>query len=102
MEETAGRMKQRVRDETTSVTKIYSQEVGKTKLENRGISSDLTLTQHGNHSLLAAIRFTFIPPSLFETTWISLMNEYTPTDYQMTLQFTDFMVSTYAENGSAR
>ncbi|CAF1497893.1 unnamed protein product, partial [Rotaria sp. Silwood1] len=55
-----------------------------------------------NHSLLAAIRFTFIPPSLFETTWISLMNEYTPTDYQMTLQFTDFMVSTYAENGSAR
>ncbi|CAF1281295.1 unnamed protein product [Rotaria sordida] len=163
MEEVVGRMKQRAREETTSVTKIYSQEIVKARLENPGISTglifpsldsldaslyrmrsknypalpkDLTdlslpeewkLTKQGqpfllvdeslsasrrtfndddykkaDHWLLGAIGLALIPPSLVETTWVSLMDEYTPNDYHTASQFNNFMVSTYVENGSAR
>ncbi|CAF2823785.1 unnamed protein product [Rotaria sp. Silwood2] len=180
MEEPVSRMKQRARDETTSVTKIYSQEVVKTRLENPGISTGLIfpslssidaslyrmrskryptlpkcltdlslpeewkLTKKGqpfflvdeacNHSIwrkiqelglsrlvsssrreindddhkkadrwvLGAIDLALIPPSLVETTWVSLMNDYTPKNYQVASQFNDFMVSTYVENDSTR
>ncbi|CAF2863139.1 unnamed protein product [Rotaria sp. Silwood2] len=52
--------------------------------------------------VLGAIDLALIPPSLVETTWVSLMNDYTPKNYQTASQFNDFMVSTYVENGSTR
>jgi hypothetical protein len=41
VDEAIGRMKKRAREETTSVTKIYSQEVVKTRVENPGVSAGL-------------------------------------------------------------
>ncbi|CAF1358504.1 unnamed protein product [Rotaria magnacalcarata] len=125
MEEAVGRMKQRAREETTSVTKIYSEEVVKTRDENPGMSTglifpsldslDATLyrmrSKHyptlstrliADHWLLGAIGLALIPPPLVETTWVSLMDEYTPNDHETASEFNDYMVSTYVENGSAR
>jgi hypothetical protein len=51
---------------------------------------------------LGAIGLALIPPTLVESTWVSLMDEYTPDGYDTATQFNDFMVSTYVENGSAR
>jgi hypothetical protein len=39
MQEAVGRMKQRAREETTSITKIYAQEVVKARLENQGLAT---------------------------------------------------------------
>ncbi len=39
MQEAVGRMKQRAREETTLVTKIYAQEVVKSRLENQDLSA---------------------------------------------------------------
>jgi hypothetical protein len=41
MQEAVGRMKRRAKEETTSITKIYSQEVVKTRLENQGMATGL-------------------------------------------------------------
>ena len=41
VQEVVGRMKQRAKEETTSITKIYSQEVVKTRLENPGMETGL-------------------------------------------------------------
>ncbi|CAF1219660.1 unnamed protein product [Rotaria sordida] len=52
--------------------------------------------------ILGAIGLTLILPTLVETTWVKLMDEYTPNDHDAASQFNDFMASTYVENGSTR
>ncbi|CAF3408245.1 unnamed protein product [Rotaria socialis] len=88
----------------------YSQSIWR-KLQELGLSRlvsssrrELNDDEHkkADHWLLDAIGLALIPPSLVETTWVSLMDEYTPNDHQTASEFNDYMVSTYIENGSAR
>jgi hypothetical protein len=64
-----------------------------------GISEDQR--KKAEHWFLGAVGLALIPPSLVESTWVTLMDEYTPDDHRAP-QFNDYLVSTYVESGSAR
>jgi len=88
----------------------YSQSIWR-KIQELGLSRlvsssarEVNNDEHkkADHWILGAIGLALIPPTLVETTWVNLMDEYTPDDYRAASQFNDYMVSTYVENGSAR
>jgi hypothetical protein len=88
----------------------YSQSIWR-KIQELGLSRlvssserELNNDEHKktDHWILGAIGLALIPPTLVETTWVSLMDEYTPDNYSTASQFNDYMVSTYVEDGSAR
>jgi len=88
----------------------YSQSIWR-KIQDLGLSRLVSSSQReldndehkkADHWILGAIGLALIPKTLVESTWVSLMDEYTPDNYSTASQFNDFMVSTYVENGSAR
>lgn len=44
-----------------------------------------------DHWILAAIGLALIPSALVESTWVDIMDEYTPNDYRATSQFNDYI-----------
>jgi len=88
----------------------YSQSIWR-KIQELGLSrlvsssaTEVNNDEHkkADHWILGAIGLALIPPTLVETTWVNLMDEYTPDEYHVASRFNDYLVSTYVENGSAR
>jgi hypothetical protein len=88
----------------------YSQSIWR-KVQELGLSRlvsssrrELDNDEHkkADNWIQGAIGLALIPPTLVETTWVQLMDEYTPNEHRTATEFNDYLVSTYVQDGSAR